>query len=196
MESIDALSEKLSDYLEPKQIEQVNKAFEFANEAHSGQFRTSGDPYVSHPIAVANILSSFHMDEDSLSAAMLHDVIEDCGVPKKVIEEQFNKNVANLVDGVSKLDQLNITSRTEAYAENFQKMILAMAKDIRVTLPKTTTADNTGPYDVELGFLNNKLWLFQIRPFVENDNAKSSEYLKSISPEVDGSKTISLNTTL
>tara|TARA_Y100000780_G_scaffold47056_1_gene39131 strand:+ start:111 stop:2252 length:2142 start_codon:yes stop_codon:yes gene_type:complete len=136
MESIDALSEKLSDYLEPKQIEQVNKAFEFANEAHSGQFRTSGDPYVSHPIAVANILSSFHMDEDSLSAAMLHDVIEDCGVPKKVIEEQFNKNVANLVDGVSKLDQLNITSRTKAYAENFQKMILAMAKDIRVIVVK------------------------------------------------------------
>ncbi len=136
MESIDALSEKLSDYLEPKQIEQVNKAFEFANEAHSGQFRTSGDPYVSHPIAVANILSSFHMDEDSLSAAMLHDVIEDCGVPKKVIEEQFNKNVANLVDGVSKLDQLNITSRTEVTAENFQKMILAMAKDIRVIVVK------------------------------------------------------------
>ena len=71
-----------------------------------------------------------------------------------------------------------------------------LAKDIRITLPKATTADNTGPYDVELGFLNNKLWLFQIRPFVENDNAKSSEYLKSISPEVDGSKTISLNTTL
>ena len=136
MESIDALSEKLSDYLEPWQIEQVNKAFEFANEAHSGQFRTSGDPYVSHPIAVANILSSFHMDEDSLSAAMLHDVIEDCGVPKKVIEEQFNKNVANLVDGVSKLDQLNITSRTKVNAENFQKMILAMAKDIRVIVVK------------------------------------------------------------
>ena len=136
MESIDALSEKLSDYLEPRQIEQVNKAFEFANEAHSGQFRTSGDPYVSHPIAVANILSSFHMDEDSLSAAMLHDVIEDCGVPKKVIEEQFNKNVANLVDGVSKLDQLNITSRTKVNAENFQKMILAMAKDIRVIVVK------------------------------------------------------------
>ena len=136
MESIDALSEKLSDYLEPKQIEQINKAYEFANEAHSGQFRTSGDPYVSHPIAVANILSSFHMDVDSLSAAMLHDVIEDCGVPKKVIEQEFNKNVANLVDGVSKLDQLNTTSRTEVNAENFQKMILAMAKDIRVIVVK------------------------------------------------------------
>ena len=136
MESIDALSEKLSDYLDSGQIEQVNKAFEFANEAHSGQFRTSGDPYVSHPIAVASILSSYHMDEDSLSAAMLHDVIEDCGVPKSVIEKEFNKNVANLVDGVSKLDQLKISSRTEAHAENFQKMILAMAKDIRVIVVK------------------------------------------------------------
>ena len=136
MESIDALSEKLSDYLDSGQIEQVNKAFEFASEAHSGQFRTSGDPYVSHPIAVASILSSYHMDEDSLSAAMLHDVIEDCGVPKSVIEKEFNKNVANLVDGVSKLDQLKISSRTEAHAENFQKMILAMAKDIRVIVVK------------------------------------------------------------
>ena len=136
METIDALSEKLSDYLDSGQVEQVNKAFEFASEAHMGQFRTSGDPYVSHPIAVATILSSYHMDEDSLSAAMLHDVIEDCGVPKSVIEKEFNKNVANLVDGVSKLDQLKISTRTEAHAENFQKMILAMAKDIRVIVVK------------------------------------------------------------
>jgi len=136
MESIEALSKKLSDYLKPNQIEQVHKAYEFAHEAHSGQFRTSGDPYVSHPIAVANILSSFHMDEDSLSAAMLHDVIEDCGVPKKVIEEKFNKNVADLVDGVSKLDQLDMTSKAEADAENFQKMILAMSNDIRVIVVK------------------------------------------------------------
>ena len=78
MDSIDALSVKLSDYLDSVQVEQVNKAFEFANEAHMGQFRAGGDPYVSHPIAVASILSSYHMDEDSLSAAMLHDVIEDC----------------------------------------------------------------------------------------------------------------------
>ena len=134
MDSIDALSVKLSDYLDSVQIEQVNKAFEFANEAHMGQFRAGGDPYVSHPIAVASILSSYHMDEDSLSAAMLHDVIEDCGVPKGVIEKEFNKDVADLVDGVSKLDQLKISSRTEAHAENFQKMILAMAKDISCLL--------------------------------------------------------------
>lgn len=136
MESIDALSKKLNDYLNSKQVEQIYKAYEFANNAHSGQFRKSGDPYVSHPIAVANILSSFQMDEDSLSAAMLHDVIEDCGVPKRVLEKEFNKNVANLVDGVSKLDKLDITSRTEEHAENFQKMVLAMSKDIRVIVVK------------------------------------------------------------
>ena len=108
MESIEALTKKLHSYLSPQQIEQIHKAFEFASEAHSGQFRTSGDAYVSHPVAVANILCSFHMDEDSLSAAMLHDVIEDCGVPKSVIEAKFNKNVANLVDGVTKLSKINL----------------------------------------------------------------------------------------
>ena len=136
MESIKALTQKLAAYLDTKQIEQIHKAYEFANKAHSGQYRKSGDPYVSHPIAVANILSSFHMDEDSLSAAMLHDVIEDCGIPKSVIESEFNKNVAILVDGVSKLDQLDTTSRTEEHAENFQKMVLAMARDIRVIVGK------------------------------------------------------------
>ena len=136
MESITALSKKLSDYLDPKQVKQVERAYELACEAHSGQFRSSGDPYVSHPIAVANILSSFRMDEDSLSAAMLHDVIEDSGIPKSLIEKKFNKDVANLVDGVSKLDQLKISTQTEAQAENFQKMVLAMATDIRVIVVK------------------------------------------------------------
>ena len=136
MESITALSKKLSDYLDPKQVKQVERAYELACEAHSGQFRSSGDPYVSHPIAVANILGSFRMDEDSLSAAMLHDVIEDSGIPKSLIEKKFNKDVANLVDGVSKLDQLKISTQTEAQAENFQKMVLAMATDIRVIVVK------------------------------------------------------------
>ena len=136
MESIGALSKKLSDYLDPKKVQQVNKAYIFACEAHSGQFRSSGDPYVTHPIAVASILSSFRMDEDSLSAAMLHDVIEDTGVPKSIIEKKFNKEVAELVDGVSKLDKLSIASRTEAQAENLQKMVLAMSKDIRVIVVK------------------------------------------------------------
>ena len=136
MESIGALSKKLSDYLDPKKVKQVNKAYNFACEAHSGQFRSSGDPYVTHPIAVASILSSFRMDEDSLSAAMLHDVIEDTGIPKSVIEKNFNKEVAELVDGVSKLDKLSISSRNEEEAENLQKMVLAMSKDIRVIVVK------------------------------------------------------------
>ena len=136
MESIDALSKKLSEYLTGSQVEQVNSAYEFANNAHSGQFRKSGDPYVSHPVAVANILSNLRLDEDSISAAMLHDVIEDCGVPKQVIEKEFNSSVANLVDGVSKLDKLELTSASVLQAENYQKMILAMAKDIRVIVVK------------------------------------------------------------
>ena len=136
MESISALSKKLSDYLDPKKVKQVNKAYDFACEAHSGQYRSSGDPYVTHPIAVASILGNFRMDEDSLTAAMLHDVMEDSGIPKSVIEKKFNKEVANLVDGVSKLNTLTISSKTESQAENLQKMVLAMSKDIRVIVVK------------------------------------------------------------
>ena len=136
MESIGALSKKISDYLDPKKVKQVNKAYDFACEAHSGQYRSSGDPYVTHPIAVASILGSFRMDEDSLTAAMLHDVMEDSGVPKRVIEEEFNKEVADLVDGVSKLNTLTFSSKTESQAENLQKMVLAMSKDIRVIVVK------------------------------------------------------------
>ena len=136
MESISALSKKLSDYLDPKKVKQINKAYDFACEAHSGQYRSSGDPYVTHPIAVASILGSFRMDEDSLTAAMLHDVMEDSGIPKSVIEKKFNKEVANLVDGVSKLNTLTISSKTESQAENLQKMVLAMSKDIRVIVVK------------------------------------------------------------
>ena len=136
MESIGALSKKLLDYLDPKKVKQINKAYDFACEAHSGQYRSSGDPYVTHPIAVASILGSFRMDEDSLTAAMLHDVMEDSGIPKSVIEKKFNKEVANLVDGVSKLNTLTISSKTESQAENLQKMVLAMSKDIRVIVVK------------------------------------------------------------
>ena len=136
MESINILSKKLLDYLDPKKVKQVNKAYDFACEAHSGQYRSSGDPYVTHPIAVASILGSFRMDEDSLTAAMLHDVMEDSGIPKSVIEKKFNKEVANLVDGVSKLNTLTISSKTESQAENLQKMVLAMSKDIRVIVVK------------------------------------------------------------
>ena len=134
--SISKLSSSLSVYLDDKQLEQVKKAFFYASYAHSGQFRSSGDPYVSHPIAVAKILADFKMDGDCLTAAILHDVIEDSGIPKSYLKNEFNVDVANLVDGVSKLDKISLTSKQEEQAENFQKMLLAMSKDIRVIVLK------------------------------------------------------------
>ena len=136
MKSINVLTKKLSDYLGSKEIKQILKAYDFARKAHLGQFRKSGEPFVSHPLAVANILSSFKMDQDTISAALLHDVLEDTKSTKLGIKKEFNLNVANLVDGVSKLDQLDINSTTEMQAENFQKMVLAMSKDIRVIVLK------------------------------------------------------------
>jgi guanosine-3',5'-bis(diphosphate) 3'-pyrophosphohydrolase len=135
LQTIDSLSEDLSEYLEPDQISQVRKAYFFAERAHEGQKRRSGEPYITHPLAVAIILADMHMDHQCLMAALLHDVIEDTGVPKHILGKEFDEVVADLVDGVSKL--LNIfQSRDEAQAENFQKMALAMAKDIRVILVK------------------------------------------------------------
>lgn len=133
--SIDTLSEQLSDYLDPSQIAQVRKAYRFAEEAHADQKRRSGEPYITHPLAVAGILADMHMDHQCLMAALLHDVIEDTGVPKHVIGKEFDEEVAELVDGVSKL-KIMFQSRAEAQAENFQKMTLAMSKDIRVILVK------------------------------------------------------------
>jgi len=134
--SITKLASSLSEYLDDKQLEQVKKAYFYASNAHLGQFRSSGDPYVSHPIAVAKILADFKMDEDCLTAAILHDVIEDSGVPKSYLKNEFNIDVANLVDGVSKLDKISLASKQEEQAENFQKMLLAMSKDIRVIVLK------------------------------------------------------------
>ncbi|GAB1269717.1 bifunctional GTP diphosphokinase/guanosine-3',5'-bis pyrophosphate 3'-pyrophosphohydrolase [Aurantivibrio infirmus] len=136
MQTIDALGHRLSSYLEPSQIDQVRRAYYYAEQAHDGQFRRSGEPYVTHPLAVANILSAIHMDHQSLMAAMLHDVIEDTGISKKALAEQFGATVANLVDGVSKLTQFEAETQAEKQAENFQKMAMAMAKDIRVILVK------------------------------------------------------------
>ena len=123
MESIGALSKKLSDYLDPQKVKQVNRAYNFACEAHSGQFRSSGDPYVTHPIAVASILSTFRMDEDSLSAAMLHDVIEDTGIPKSVIEKKFNKEVAELVQNLSNGIPIATPVFDGASTEDINKML-------------------------------------------------------------------------
>ncbi len=136
MPTIDALAERLSSYLEPDQISQVCRAYHYAKQAHEGQFRRSGDPYIIHPLAVANILSQMHMDPQSLMAAMLHDVIEDTAVPKEALVEQFGETVSELVDGVSKLTHIKFGSQEEKQAGNFQKMAMAMARDIRVIIVK------------------------------------------------------------
>ena len=136
MPNIDALSERLHDYLDPAQIQRVRRAYFYAEQAHDGQRRKSGEPYVTHPLAVANVLSEMHMDHDSLIAAMLHDVIEDTEISYEGIHTQFGEQVATIVDGVSKLTHLEFETKAEAQAENFQKMVLAMAEDIRVIIVK------------------------------------------------------------
>lgn len=135
-ESIDSLAGDLSSYLQNDQVNNVRRAYFYAEQAHDGQFRRSGEPYVTHPLAVAGILCEMHMDHQSLMAAMLHDVIEDTGITKTAIKSQFGNTVADLVDGVSKLNKITFSSRAEAQAENFQKMAMAMAKDLRVILVK------------------------------------------------------------
>lgn len=138
MSSIDDLSQRLTSYLEPDQIDQIRRAYLFAAEAHEGQYRQSGEPYVTHPLAAANILADMHMDHHCLMGALLHDVIEDTPVSKPILEKKFGETVAELVDGVSKLNKMETRGDTveERQAENFLKMTLAMSKDIRVILVK------------------------------------------------------------
>ena len=136
MPSIDALADRLYSYLTTDQVNLVRRAYYYAEQAHDGQRRRSGEPYVTHPLAVASILADMHMDHQSLMAAMLHDVIEDTGIPKDALSAQFGETVAELVDGVSKLTQMDFQTKAEAQAENFQKMAMAMARDIRVILVK------------------------------------------------------------
>lgn len=134
--TVEGLAKELSTYLDTTRINQVRRAYYYAEQAHEGQMRKSGDRYITHPLAVAHILADLRLDHQSLMAAMLHDVIEDTGIPKDALAEQFGDDVAELVDGVSKLTQIEFRSRAEAQAENFQKMTLAMARDIRVILVK------------------------------------------------------------
>ena len=136
MPAIDVLADRLSTYLGADQVNLVRRAYFYAEQAHDGQRRRSGEAYVTHPLAVANILADMHMDHQSLMAAMLHDVIEDTGIPKEALIAQFGETVAELVDGVSKLTQMKFETKAEAQAENFQKMAMAMARDIRVILVK------------------------------------------------------------
>ncbi|HDP89475.1 MAG TPA: bifunctional GTP diphosphokinase/guanosine-3',5'-bis pyrophosphate 3'-pyrophosphohydrolase [Thioalkalivibrio sp.] len=126
----------LETYLDPDQISEVYRAYLFGAEAHEGQMRQSGEPYIYHPIAVAKTLAEMRMDHHSLMAAILHDVIEDTATAKEQLEREFGAEVAELVDGVSKLTHLHFESKAEAQAENFRKMMLAMVRDVRVMMVK------------------------------------------------------------
>jgi GTP pyrophosphokinase len=126
----------LEQYLEQQQIKTIANAYKIANKAHSGQFRKSGEAYISHPIAVAIILAELKLDEHTITAALLHDCIEDTTISKKDVTQEFGEDVAHLVDGVSKLTDFKFTSLEEKQAKNFQKLLLAMSQDIRVILIK------------------------------------------------------------
>lgn len=136
MDQFEALKTQLLTYLPQDQIAEFTRAYLFAKEAHAGQTRCSGEPYISHPVEVACILAAMQMDPQSIIAAILHDVIEDTPLDKKAIAEHFGSEVADLVDGVSKLALIKFETRAEAQAENLRKMMLAMAKDIRVIIIK------------------------------------------------------------
>ncbi|GAB2497261.1 RelA/SpoT family protein [Arenimonas alkanexedens] len=131
-----ALEKRLADYLAPDQIRLVRRAYEIGARAHEGQTRKSGEAYITHPVAVAGILAELRLDAETLCAAILHDALEDTPLPRSEIEREFSGTVAELVDGVTKLDKLHFRDRQEAAAESFRKMMLAMARDLRVILIK------------------------------------------------------------
>jgi guanosine-3',5'-bis(diphosphate) 3'-pyrophosphohydrolase len=123
-------------YLKPADLDRIEEAYHFSDAAHQGQFRKSGEPYILHPVAVAEILSQWQLDGQTLVAALLHDVVEDTDISKEEISARFGRPVADLVDGVSKLDRIEFQTQQDAQAENFRKMLLAMARDVRVILIK------------------------------------------------------------
>jgi len=123
-------------YLEPNQVKDIYRAYQFSAQAHRGQQRASGEPYISHPVQVARILAKMRLDHQTIVAAILHDVIEDTATVKKQIATEFGEDVAELVDGVSKLGNVSFESRAQAQAEYFRKMLMAMSRDIRVILVK------------------------------------------------------------
>ncbi|MBN8556597.1 MAG: bifunctional (p)ppGpp synthetase/guanosine-3',5'-bis(diphosphate) 3'-pyrophosphohydrolase [Proteobacteria bacterium] len=133
--SFAALEAKL-DYLDPTDLERVRQAYRYADTAHLGQMRHSGEPYITHPIAVAAQVAEWKLDASALMAALLHDTLEDCGVTKADLVERFGPQVAELVDGLTKLDKIQFNTREEGQAESFRKMLLAMARDVRVILVK------------------------------------------------------------
>ncbi len=133
--SFAALLHKL-DYLDEADIRRVRDAYRFADEAHLGQFRASGEPYITHPIAVAGLCADWKLDAQAIMAALMHDAMEDCGVTKIELIERFGAPTAELVDGLTKLDKLQFSTKEESQAESFRKMLLAMARDVRVILIK------------------------------------------------------------
>ncbi|MBF38238.1 bifunctional GTP diphosphokinase/guanosine-3',5'-bis pyrophosphate 3'-pyrophosphohydrolase [Idiomarina sp. UBA4520] len=137
----EGLKAQVSEYLPSDQVDRVAEAFVVANDAHSTQKRSSGEPYITHPVAVASLLADMRLDCETIMAALLHDVIEDTETSQEDLAEQFGSTVASLVEGVSKLDKLQFNSKEEAQAENYRKMIMAMVQDIRVVLIKL--ADRT-----------------------------------------------------
>jgi guanosine-3',5'-bis(diphosphate) 3'-pyrophosphohydrolase len=133
--SFAALTHKL-DYLDEVDIRRVRDAYRFADEAHLGQFRASGEPYITHPIAVAGLCADWKLDAQAIMAALMHDAMEDCGVTKIELIERFGAPTAEIVDGLTKLDKLHFSTKEESQAESFRKMLLAMARDVRVILIK------------------------------------------------------------
>ena len=132
----EALIDEVTAYLKPEDVATVKSAIEFSAAAHQGQLRQSGHPYISHPIAVARILTPLHMDAQAIVAALLHDVVEDTEIHIEDIAANFGKPVAEMVEGLSKLDKLQFETQEDAQAENFRKMLMAMARDVRVILIK------------------------------------------------------------
>jgi guanosine-3',5'-bis(diphosphate) 3'-pyrophosphohydrolase len=133
--SFDALVHRLN-YLPKADIKRIREAYKFADEAHLGQFRASGEPYITHPIAVAGICAEWRLDAQAIMAALMHDAMEDCGITKTELIERFEAPTAELVDGLTKLDKLQFSTKEESQAESFRKMLLAMARDVRVILIK------------------------------------------------------------
>ncbi|MDB4896515.1 MAG: pyrophosphokinae, partial [Firmicutes bacterium] len=136
MAELDALRARILQYSPNADMQLVEAAYAFADEAHDGQLRKSGDPYITHPVAVAELVADMELDVASIAAALLHDVIEDCGVSEQQLAAKFGPEVTSLVEGVTKLEKLSFSSKDEAQVENLRKMFLAMAKDIRVILIK------------------------------------------------------------
>ena len=154
MSEIAEFTRHLGNYLPGPDVALVERAFHFSDSAHRGQFRKSGEPYITHPLAVASILSQWRIDAEGLAAALLHDVMEDTSVTRSQLETKFGRPVAEMVDGVSKLDQIEFSTREEAQAESFRKMLLAMARDVNSiwsSFDTPSTMSATGlPNDVSI----------------------------------------------